>query len=153
MPDEDRGRRIQTQEKQRAIGAQSKIWRPAAAQLARSRPRLSTSLTKEGLCPCCCMMWLAPQAVEAGSPARHRGEGAQCARRVAHDLCTSRRHDPHSVRVALLNINFKTFSPFQFFIHKYLQLINKVQVQEHFTFTFQISAPFSIRYLRTLLTY
>ena len=46
---------------------------------------------------CCCMVWLAPQAVEAGSPASHRGEGAQCARRIAHDLCTSRRHDPQKV--------------------------------------------------------
>ena len=44
---------------------------------------------------CCCMMWLAPQAVKTQSPARHRGEGAQGVRRVAHDLCASRRHDPH----------------------------------------------------------
>ena len=50
------------------------------------------------------MMWLAPQAVEAGSPARHRGEGAQCARRVAHDLCTSRRHDSQFKIAAELQI-------------------------------------------------
>ena len=43
-------------------------------------------------------MWLTLQAVETLSPAHHQGEGAQCARRVAHKPCASRRHDPHAHR-------------------------------------------------------